>query len=59
MNKFMYITDRIHGAVLINTDSVEYVERDSRIIKMASGRLFVVKPSELDEILTELETIRR
>ena len=59
MNKFMYITDRIHGEELINTDLVEYVERDSCIIKMASGRLFVVKPSELDEILTELEMIRR
>ena len=59
MKKFMYITDRIHGEVLINTDLIEYVERESHIIKMAGGRMFVVKPSELDEILTELETIRR
>ena len=59
MKKFMYITDIKDGNVLINTDMIEYVERDTRVIKMESGRLFVVKASELDEILTELEMIRR
>ena len=59
MKKFMYITDVRDGLMLINTDYIEYVSRDARIIRMQSGRLFVLKPSETDEILSELEMIRR
>lgn len=55
MKKFMYITTAIDGNVLINTDEIVYISRDACTIKMRDGTLFVVKHSELDEILSELE----
>ena len=55
MKKFMYITDVEDGIMLINTDKIEFLERDSRSIVMQDGTTFVVKPSEFYEILTELE----
>lgn len=55
MKKFMYINARIDGVVLINTDEIVYISRDASTIKMRDGTLFVVKESELDDILTDLE----
>ena len=55
MKKFMYITAINDGIVLINTDEIVYILRDACTIKMRDGTLFVVKHSELDEILTDLE----
>lgn len=55
MKKFMYINARIDGVVLINTDEIVYISRDACTIKMRDGTLFVVKESELDDILTDLE----
>lgn len=55
MKKFMYITAINDGIVLINTDEIVYISRAACTIKMRDGTLFVVKKSELDEILTDLE----
>ena len=55
MKKFMYINDVEDGIILINTDMIEFVERESQSIWMQNGTAFEVKESELDEILTELE----
>ena len=51
----MYITTDLDGNVLINTDEIVYISRDACTIRMREGTLFVVKESELDEILTDLE----
>ena len=58
MKKFMYITDINDGEMLINTDFIVYLERDTNSIKMQDGTTFVVKSDEFDEILTELERRR-
>lgn len=55
MKKFMYIICLRDGIFLINTDKIVYISRDACTIKMQDGTLFVVKKSELDEILTDLE----
>lgn len=55
MKKFMYINARTDGIVLINTDAIEYILRAACVIKMQDGTIFVVKESELDDILTDLE----
>ena len=53
--KFMYINSTNDGIVLINTDNIVYILREAHTIKMLDNSMFVVKQSELDEILTELE----
>lgn len=58
MKKFMYITDINDGEMLINTDFIVYLERDTFSIKMQDGTTFVVSSYEFDEILTELERRR-
>ena len=58
MKKFMYITDINSGVILINTDFIVYLERDTTSIKMQDGTIFVVRAKEFDEILTELERRR-
>ena len=58
MKKFMYITDVNDGEILINTDFIVYLERDTTSIKMQDGTTFVVESYEFDEILTELERRR-
>ena len=58
MKKFMYITDINDGEILINTDFIVYLERDTTSIKMQDGTTFVVKSYEFEEILTELERRR-
>lgn len=55
MKKFMYINDVENGMILINTDMIAFVERESQSIWMQDGTTFEVKQSELDEILTDLE----
>ena len=55
MKKFMYISCPRDGIYLINTDKIVFICRDACTIKMQDGTLFVVKESELDEILTDLE----
>ena len=55
MKKFMYINDVENGTILINTDMIAFVERESQSIWMRDGTTFEVKESELDEILTDLE----
>ena len=51
----MYINDVENGTILINTDMIAFVERESQSIWMRDGTTFEVKESELDEILTDLE----
>ena len=53
--KFMYINGTNDGSVLINIDNIVYILREAHTIKMLDNSMFVVKQSELDEILTELE----
>ena len=55
MKKFMYIYSTNGEMCLINTDKIVFISRDACTIKMQDGTLFVVKQSELDEILTDLE----
>ena len=55
MKKFMYINDVTNGITLINIDHIVYISRPPSIIQMLDGIMFVVKQSELDDILTELE----
>ena len=55
MKKFMYINDVTDGSMLINVEHIVYVDRKHRAIKMLDKRIFTVKSTELDEILTELE----
>ena len=55
MKKFMYIYNVNGEMYLINTDKIVYIFRDACTIKMQDGTLFVVKKSEMDEILTDLE----
>lgn len=55
MKKFMYIYNANGEMCLINTDKIVYISRDDCTIKMQDGTRFVVKQSELDEILTDLE----
>ena len=55
MKKFMYIYSVNGEMYLINTDLISYIFRDACTIKMQDGTMFVVKASELDDILTDLE----
>ena len=55
MKKFMYIYNANGEMYLINTDKIVYIFRDACTIKMQEGTMFVVKQSEIEDILTDLE----
>ena len=55
MKKFMYINDIESGIMLINTDCILYMERETCCIWMTDGTAFELRESEFNDILTELE----